>query len=145
MKSVLFLLLVFFTRVSHSQTEQVWIKIEEPPLITVDNASSFEVYENTPESVLNYFYASRIRKDREWEKVVPLPEDRSEELDLQLERYNTWTITNFHLVSISVSKYTKALVKVYFKIEMNGRSEDGVDTAKLKIIDGKWTIISVPT
>ena len=145
MKSVLFLLLVFFTRVSHSQTEQVWIKIEEPPLITVDNASSFEVYENTPESVLNYFYASRIRKDKEWEKVVPLPEDRSEELNLELERYSTWTITNFHLVSISVSKYTKALVKVYFKIEMNGRSEDGVDTAKLKIIDGKWTIISVPT
>ncbi len=145
MKIVLNLLLILFVFNTEAQTERVYTKIEPAPVITVQNASQYTTYENTPESVLNFFYASRIRKDKEWEKVVPLPEDRSEELDLELERYGTWTITNFHLVSISVIKYTKAFVKVYFKIEMNGRSEDGVDTAKLKIIDGKWTIISVPT
>lgn len=145
MKIVLNLLLILLVFNSEAQTEQVYTKIEPAPVITVQNAAEYKTYENTPESVLNFFYASRIRKDKEWEKVVPMPENRSEELDLELERYGTWTITSFHLVSISVVKHTKAFVKVYFKIEMNGKSEDGVDTARLKIIDGKWTIISVPT
>jgi hypothetical protein len=42
--------------------------------ITVDNAKSVTSFENTPESVVTYFFASRIRKDNEWEKVC-LPKE----------------------------------------------------------------------
>lgn len=145
MKTVLPFLFIFFTVISYSQTERVWEKFDDVQVITTANASSFESYENTLESVLNYFYASRIRKDEEWMNVfLPLGE-WDERIVHKLEKYDQWTITNFHLVSKSEYAPGKFYVKVYFKIEMNGRSEDGIDTAEVQLIDGKWVITSIPT
>ncbi len=145
MKLFLTFLLTVLTTLSFSQTERVYTKIEPAPVITAQNASTYLSYDNTLESVLNYFYASQIRKDMEWMNVfVPLG-DWDEEIARKLQKYDQWTITNFHLVSKSEYAPGKFYVKVYFKIEMDGKSEDGIDTAEVQLIEGKWIITSIPT
>lgn len=145
MKKVLTVLLTFFTLNTFSQTERVWEKVENAPVITVQNAPTYTSYENTLESVVNYFYASQIRKDEKWKEVF-LPEaEWSERIQYKLGKYEEWTITNFHLVSKTAYATGKFYVKVYFKIEMNGRSEDAIDTAEVQFINGSWVITSVPT
>lgn len=146
MKFLMVLSVVLLHTVSFPQSiERIWVTIEDAPEITAYNASSFESYENTLESVLNYFYASQIRKDMEWMKVFVPHADWDERIAKKLIKYDQWTITNFHLVSKSEYALGKFYVKVYFKIEIDGKSEDGIDTAEVQLIDGKWIITSIPT
>ncbi|MDF3026492.1 MAG: hypothetical protein K0S23_799 [Fluviicola sp.] len=150
MKILLIIPFLIFSCVSFSQTEpeeRVWEKIENAPVIDVKNAATFSTYENTLESVVNYFYASQIRKDKEWEKVVPLPEERTERLQSKLKRYEeVWTITTFHLVSKTQTSTNRFMVRVYFEITgPDGRKDGGIDTAEVRLIDGKWVITSIPT
>ena len=146
MKFLIVLSVVLLHTVSFSQPiERIWVTIEDAPEITTYNASSFESYENTVESVLNYFYASQIRKDMEWMNVFVPHADWDERIAKKLIKYDQWTITNFHMVSKSEYAPGKFYVKVYFKIEVDGKSEDGIDTAEVQLIDGKWIITSIPT
>lgn len=59
-------MLTFLSMSSFSQTERIWVKIENAPVITPENAADFLTHENTLESVMNYFFASQIRKDTLW-------------------------------------------------------------------------------
>lgn len=150
MKILLIIPFLIFSGISFSQeepTERIWEKIENAPVIDTKNATTFSSYENTLESVVNYFYASQIRKDTEWEKVVPLPEDRTERLQSKLKTYKeVWTITTFHLVSKTQTSTNRFMVRVYFEITgPDGRKDGGVDTAEVRLMDGKWVITSIPT
>nr|WP_294858469.1 hypothetical protein [uncultured Fluviicola sp.] len=150
MKKLLVIPFLIFSWVAFSQTEpveRVWEKIEHAPVIDTKNAATFSSYENTLESIVNFFYASQIRKDKEWEKVVPLPENRTERLQSKLKRYEeVWTITSFHLVSKTDYGNGKFGVKVYFEITgPDGRKDGGIDNAEVRLIDGKWIITSIPT
>jgi len=145
MKTVLPFLFVFFTAISYSQTERMWEKIEDAQFITAANASSFESYENTLESVLNYFFASQIRKDEEWKKVFIPSEDWSERIQYKMEKYAQWTITEFNLVSKTEFEPGKFWVKVNIEITINGKTDGGIDQAEVQFINGKWIITSVPT
>lgn len=149
MKLVLILSFLILSGLSFSQeqTEPIWEKIENAPVIDAKNAATFSSYENTLESVMNFFYASQIRKDTEWEKVVPLPEDRTERMQSKLKRYEeVWTITSFYLVSKTQTSTNRFMVRVYIEITgPDGRKDGGVDTAEVRLIDGKWVITSIPT
>jgi hypothetical protein len=145
MKLMLSLTLIFFAFSSIAQSDHIWTVIKDAPLIDSKNATSIKSYENTLESVVTYFYASRIRKDQEWQKVVLATKDQSERLKNQLKTYDEWTITKFHLVSKTEFQPGRYWVKVYFEIEMDGDVEDGTDEAEVKLIDGKWVITEVPT
>ena len=55
-----FLILTFYLIInsSYSQSDYVWDKYSDPLLITSDNANSIDSFENNPESIVIFFYAS---------------------------------------------------------------------------------------
>ncbi len=142
------LLFGMFVFSSFAQTEEdgfIWVEFPNAKEISVENANQIKTYENTMESVVNYFYASRIRKDSEWEKVLPKSGERSERLLRELVKYDTWTILKYHIVSCTEFEPGKYWVKIYMQISFNGRIKGGTDEADVELIDGKWVITSVPT
>lgn len=146
MKFVLTILLGFLSWSSFSQTERVWEKIEDAPVITPENAAEFLTHENTLESVMNYFFASQIRKDTLWENVVLSHYYRGERMQRKLEQYSKWTITKFNLVSKTEYAPGKFYVKVYFELTgPDGRKDGGIDQAEIQLVNHGWIIISVPT
>lgn len=118
-----------------------------PPLmqVTIENAKDVNTFQNTPESVVIYFFASRIRKDKEWEKVCPTPDKRTDELKRGLEEYNKWTFTKCRFVEKKEFEKNKFWVKVYMEINIDGETDNGEDEATVEFIDGKCVITDVPT
>lgn len=146
MKWILAIMLSFLSLGSFSQTERIWEKIENAPVITPENAGDFLTHENTLESVMNYFYASQIRKDTLWENVVLSHYYQGERMQHKLEQYEKWTITKFNLVSKTEYAPGKFWVKVYFElIGPDGRKDGGIDQAEIQLVNRGWTIISIPT
>jgi hypothetical protein len=113
-------------------------------LITAENANQVTGFENTPESVLMYFYASRIRKDNAWEKVCLPEQQRSDYMKRQLEKYAGWNITKYQYVSKKEFEPGKFWVNLYMEIIFNGRADDGHDEATVEKIDGRWVITDIP-
>jgi len=145
MKLIFTLLLNLLVTVSFSQSDYTWEKYENPLMITEDNVSTIDNFENTPESIVTYFYASKIRKDNKWEKVLPNEDNRSERLKRKLIAYEEWTIVRFQLVSKTEYSKDNLWVKVFFEIDYYGQKDSGTDEVTIKLINGKWIITSVPT
>lgn len=113
--------------------------------ITVENAASVTAYENTPESVVMYFYASKIRKDEKWKEVV-IPESTwDERMHRKMQEYSRWTFLAYRLVSTKDAGEGKVWVTLYMKIKVGDETDDGQDEATVSYIDGKWLISEVPT
>jgi len=145
MKYLIAIFLSLIITNAFSQSDYKWEEFEDPLMIDKTNAKKVKKYENTPESVVTYFYASRIRGDNKWEKIIPPEAERSDRLERKLETYAKWNITKFHLVSKTEYEKNKYWVKVYFEIEINGKTDSGTDEATVILKNGKWIISSVPT
>jgi len=144
MKKLLFILIAIFSfSGSYAQPDIDWEPIKDAPTITTANAQKIKKYKNTPESLLTYFYASKIRQDKKWQKL--LPTDRSKKLNYALEEYEEWTFTKFRLVSKAKSPSGTLWVKIFMEIEYKGRVDSGQDEAALKLEKGKWVIVSLPS
>ncbi len=135
----------FLTQAAFSQQDDDWIVYEDAVLIDSSNASSIKDFENTPESIVTFFYASKIRNDNEWLKVIPEEGDRSERLNRKLEEYENWTFTKFKLVSKMESSEKQLWIKIFMEIVYEGGVDSGTDEVTVELIDGKWIITSVPT
>ena len=142
-----FLILTFYLIInsSYSQSDYVWDKYSDPLLITSDNANSIDSFENNLESIVIFFYASKIRNDKEWQKVIPTEEFRSYWLKQKLEDYDLWTFTKFQLISRTEYSPNKFWVKAFFEIEYKGEIDGKIDEVTVELIDGMWIITSVPT
>lgn len=147
MKAILTLVfgLVLLTGFAQEEDGYVWIPFPNSVKISSANADSVKTYSNSMESMINYFYASRIRKDKAWEKVLPKAEERSERLKRELVKYETWEFVNYHIISYTEFAPGKYWVKIYMKISFNGRVKGGIDEVDIEMIDGNWVITSVPT
>ena len=119
-------------------------KISNAPIIASDNASTFNSYENTLESVVNYFFASQIRKDKEWEKVVPSLQDRTESMQQKLQKYETWTVTKFQLSG--KVEYERGKFWVFIKVEViiDGKTNYGKSRVEVELINDKLIITDIP-
>ena len=137
-----FLVLVVF---AYSQPVYEWEIYEKPLMISKTNANTINAFENTPESIVSYFYASKIRNDKKWQKVIPALENRSEKLKRNLIKYERWNISRFQLRSKTEFEKNKLWVKIFFEIEYDGQKDSGTDEVTLHLIDGVWIIVGVPT
>jgi hypothetical protein len=169
MKLLLVLFLVAFTKSSFSQEEKseeiiekapvkedspvkasvpekklFWTAVKNPIVITLDNAKDFTTHDNTPESALNYFFASHIRKDELWKTVVIREYWRGEEMDLKLKQYSNWTITRCNLVSKSEYAPGKFRVKVNLEITADGKTREWIGEAEMIVFNSAWLIINIP-
>ncbi|MFC2093300.1 hypothetical protein ACFLSV_05310 [Bacteroidota bacterium] len=135
----------FLTQTAFSQQDDDWIVYDDAVLIDSSNASSIEDFENTPESIVTYFYASKIKNDDDWNNVLPEEGDRSKRLNRKLKEYENWTFTKFKLVSKMESGESQLWIKIFMEIVYKGRVDSGTDEVTVELIDGKWVITSVPT
>lgn len=171
MKLLLTLLLVVFTKSSFSQEEKreeiiekapveedsqvvkvsvpqkklVWADVKPTVVITPENAKDFTTLENTPESTLNYFFASYIRKDELWKTVVMRKYWRGEQMDNKLEQYSNWTITKCKLISRSEYAPGKFWVKMNLEITVDGKVHELIGQAEIIVFNLGWLITDIPT
>jgi hypothetical protein len=135
--------LVFLAGCSSKKAQQKPLPPETE--ITSENAKQVVAFDNSPESVVMYFYASRIRKDNDWEKVCQSADQRSDKMKRKLEEYSKWTFTKYRYVSKKEFEPNKFWVTIHMAITVEGDSDEGEDEATVELIDGKWVITEVPT
>lgn len=109
------------------------------------NASTITSYPNTPEGVVAYFYASKIRDDQNWEKVVPKVPQQSNRMIRKLIKYKKWKFLKYKFVSKKEKGEDKVEIKIFMEIEINGKKDSGKDDVLVEKIKGKWTITNIPT
>lgn len=117
---------------------------ENAQLIDATNAASFTNFENTPESVVSYFYASKIRNDEKWKEVILSERDRTPTLKMKLDDYEKWKFSKFKLISKEKSAGTGLWLTIFMEIEINGEREEETDQVTVQLINDKWIIVSVP-
>ncbi|TSJ38972.1 hypothetical protein [Fluviicola chungangensis] len=136
-------------KVSVPQNNLVWTAIEQPIVITPQNAKNFMtyegIYERTPESVVNYFFASQIRKDKLWEKVVMSQYWRGDLLQAQLDQYEKVTIVKFNLVSKTATVPNQRFwVRVDMEIKVGEKVKEVTGESDVIVLGGDWFILSLP-
>lgn len=115
-------------------------------VITPANASQVVSFDNTPESVVMYFYASMIRGDKAWEKVCPDEPHQSKMFRGKMDRdYSHWNFIKYHFVKKEEFEKDHFYVTIYMEILVDGKTEDGEDQVTVEKINGKWKVVDIPT
>lgn len=139
MKYIITLISIATTTIACSQTINIKDKI------TTQNAHLItEFDENDIESMVTYYFASRIRKDEKWREVLPESTKWSSRMKYSIEEHDKWNFLDFKNLGFYTGKYGSSYVKVHFTIEYKGRRDDGTDEVELKKENGKWIISKVP-
>jgi hypothetical protein len=129
-----------------SQKKLVWTDVKEPIVIISGNAKDFMAHQSTPESVMNYFFASQIRRDKLWEKVVMREYWRGDLMQAQLDQYEKVEIIKFKLVSIAATVPNRRFwIKVDMEIKAAGKVKEITGDAEIIVLGGDWVILSLPT
>ena len=123
-------------------TATVTPEVIDSNTVTAANAADVKMYEQNPESVTRYFYASRIRGDKSWESVCHLPEERTPKFVADLADLDTKKISRYkHLET----DWLENACNVHVELEW---TSDTVTTPTLteyivflENIDGIWWII----
>ncbi|MBI3136736.1 MAG: hypothetical protein HYZ14_18830 [Bacteroidetes bacterium] len=127
------------------QSENNTGKLSPETEITSLNAADVTSYENTPESIAMYFYASRIRKDTDWEKVCVAEPERRPKFQNGLEKYATWNFEKYRFVRKEEFRPDAWWVTIYMAINVDGHTSDGEDEVTVEKINGTFLITEVPT
>lgn len=140
-------LFTLFTWGACAQTNEdtPWIAYKKAPLIDATSARKVNRFKHTPAALITYFYASRIRQDKRWKKVLPKKKQWSRKLKYAIKEYSNWVFTKFKLVSKKEYSSGKMWVKIWIEIEYKGRKDSGTDEVALELKNGKWVIVGLPT
>lgn len=113
--------------------------------ITKENAHLITSYdENDIESMVTYYFASRIRGDEKWKEVLPDPQLWTDRMLYSIDKHNRLNFTKFKNIGFYES-LGGWYVKVFVWVEMDGRADGGQDDVTLKKEGDKWIIWKVPT
>ncbi|MFK7783464.1 MAG: tetratricopeptide repeat protein [Crocinitomicaceae bacterium] len=129
----------------NQNTEYDWNFYEDRVIINEANASDFMDFStDDPESMVKYFYASKIRGDEKWKNVLQSESQWSSRLKYSLDKYEKWKFVNFHLVKKKRHSESGWWIAVYFDIEVNGDTDGGIDEVSLRFNGSEWVITEVP-
>lgn len=115
--------------------------------VTSANATEVKFYEDNVESVTRYFYASRIRGDKDWESVCHLPEERSPKFTEDLAELDQKIIVRYTHISTDC---VDNVCNVKMELEWADKNNNGMDALRtdvfeyiafLENIDGIWWIV----
>ncbi len=113
--------------------------------ITMLNAADVKAFDNTPESVVMYFYASMIRNDKAWEKVCPSETKQTKTFRRKMEEYSSWNFTKYRFVKKEEFEKDSYYVTIYMAIIVEGEEDDGEDQVTVTKMNGKWMVVDIPT
>jgi hypothetical protein len=78
--------------------DTAWKPYKNPQVITAENAKSITSFDKSDvESMVTYFYASKIRGDDDWKKVLEPENTWSKRMLYSLDKCEKWTFTAFRL------------------------------------------------
>jgi tetratricopeptide (TPR) repeat protein len=127
-------------------TGEFWVNYKEKLRVDPAYAIALTAFENTIESKILFFYASKMRGDERWKEVLPEEDRYSSRLKYDLEKYTRWKFLEVKLVAKKKVSETKYWVKIFMKIEVNGKTDEGQDEVEIrKTADGTWIITDLPT
>lgn len=113
--------------------------------ITKLNAADVKSFDNTPESVVMYFYASMIRNDKAWENVCPEETKQTKTFRRKMEEYSSWNFTKYRFVKKEAFEKDSYYVTIYMAIIYEGEEDDGEDQVTVTKMNGKWMVVDIPT
>ncbi len=122
---------------------KVCYETTEPIIILPTNTDEYINLENSPISVVSYFYASRIMNNRKWVKVVSKISSQDERLRNKLEEYEKWKI--FKVTVLDITKLTEKvyLAKIFVETEINGKQQSIEDILTITLVNNNWLITSL--
>jgi hypothetical protein len=111
-------------------------------IVTASNADGVKFFEDNPESVTRYFYASRIRGDQQWENVCHPPANRSPKLVEDLALHDQKKIIQYRHLS---TDWVENICNVHMELIWHPQDDEvAAETieyiAFLEKIDGLWWI-----
>jgi hypothetical protein len=113
--------------------------------ITMLNAADVKTFDNTPESVVMYFYASMIRNDKAWQEVCPTETKQSKMFRRKMEEYSRWNFKKYRFVKKEEFEKDSYYVTIYMAISFEGEEDDGEDQVTVTKMNGKWMVVDIPT
>ena len=125
--------------------EYSWSEYSDQPMIDAANAkdiTSFSI--DDPESMITFFYASKIRQDDKWKEVLAPKEQWSSRLSYSLEKYENWKFTKFQLRRKKRYSDRGWWFEIYIEIEVQGKTDGGTDECDLRFDGSKWSIATLP-
>ncbi len=127
-----------------------WERYVDAPSLTPATAAGFTPGFDTPEGALLSFYASKMRGDDAWRAALADGKNPAfgkgdlDRLNRKLDHSKDWKYLEVRLVG-KKSKDEELWIKIYMKIEFNGKLDDGEDEATLVNVGGRWYVLSIPT
>jgi len=120
-----------------------WEEYETPIVLTPATAKDLAPVQDSMEAAVVHFYAALLRKDKRYQEV--LPKERSDRLKRKMAEIETWAFKEVRLLGVKRKKEGKCTFRVFLKIEVNGKADEGRDSGEAERIDGKWCVTSPPT
>ncbi|MBD3636501.1 MAG: hypothetical protein HUJ25_04095 [Crocinitomicaceae bacterium] len=113
-------------------------------MITKDNAGDFQTFSRSDViSMVDFYFASRIRGDEKWRDVLPPEEEWSSKMKRSVESHDKWEFLEYK--NNGLKNDNERYVTVYFKISFNGKTDDGTDEVEVKKLGNEWMIKKVPS
>ncbi len=132
MKNVILLFLSLIFLFACSSQKRIFETINEK------NAHRIRSFDETNiESMVTFYFASRIRNDEQWRKVLPDSSEWSSRMKHSIAKHNQWKFVEFKNLGIYKGQYG-TYVKVYFMIEVNGKKDGGKDDVELRRENDRW-------
>lgn len=124
-------------------TKTSGIAIIDSNTVTSSNAAEVKFHEDNVESVTRYFYASRIRGDKDWESVCHLPEERTPRFADELVALDKKDITRYkHLETDCLDNVCNVQIELDWTDDSApNKFETSEYIVFLENIDGIWWII----
>ncbi len=149
MKNYLGLLLIAVLLIGCSEESSEGTKekngVATKAIINKSNADQIKSFdENDIESMVTYYFASRVRHDNKWKDALPDPSKWSPRMKYSLESHGQWNFIEFQNLGFIEGK-NGSYVRVRMKIEYKGREQEGEDEVELEKVNGKWVIVAVPS
>lgn len=124
---------------------------------TATTKEGWEVYENgltvneemapgadSPEAAVAHFYASLMRGDEKYLDVLPPRDGWSDSLKRKMKEVLSWKFVEVRMERRKIDK-DRAVIKLWMKIEFDGKSDSGTDDIEVEKAGGKWIVVRPPT
>ena len=100
-------------------------------MITVENAHEIDSFDPANvESMIDYYFASRIRGDQKWKEVLQDPTEWSNRMKYSIDEHDKWNFLEYK--NDGFKDGSDRWVSIWVKIEYNGRTDSGTNEVEVK-------------
>jgi len=123
-----------------------WENTKNKAPLTGATASKINTFDaSDPESVARFFYASRIRRNSEWKKVVgKLESEWTIKMKAAMNAYAQWTFKKVTLQKVRHLFDSEVHIILAYEATVKGKPKKGTGEMTVQRVNGKWQVHEVP-